>query len=141
MVVVGSDVHERMHTWVAVDEVGRKLGEITVKADHAGHDRAIRWARDRFGVASIPVWSGRTHGRVRVSRAGNRRLNAALHRIAITQLRCHEPAKAYYAKRLAAGDTRAEAIRRLRRRLARTVFNTLKNNPSTATGTPTPAAA
>jgi transposase len=86
------------------------------------------------GVAPIPVWSGRTHGKVRVSRAGNRQLNAALHRMAITQLRCHPPAKAYYAKRLAAGDTRTEAIRRLKRRLARTVFNTLKNNPSTATG-------
>jgi transposase len=85
------------------------------------------------GVAPIPVWSGRTKGKVRVSRTGNRQLNAALHRIAITQLRCHEPAKAYYAKRLAAGDTRTEAIRRLKRRLARIVFNTMKTNPSTAT--------
>ena len=93
------------------------------------------------GVAPIPVWSGRTHGRVRVSRVGNRQLNAALHRMAITQLRCHDPAKAYYAKRLAAGDTRTEAIRRLKRRLARTVFNTLKNTPMTATGTALPAAA
>ncbi len=92
------------------------------------------------GVAPIPVWSGRTAGRVRVARVGNRQLNAALHRIAITQLRCHEPAKAYYAKRLAAGDTRTEAIRRLKRRLARTIFNTLKNNPSSAAGT-LPAAA
>lgn len=93
------------------------------------------------GVAPIPVWSGRTHGRVRVSRTGNRQLNAALHRMAITQLRCHDPAKAYYAKRLAAGDTRTEAIRRLKRRLARTVFNTLRNTPLTATGTVLPAAA
>lgn len=92
------------------------------------------------GVAPIPVWSGRTHGKVRVARIGNRQLNAALHRIAITQLRCHEPAKAYYAKRLAAGDNRPEAIRRLKRRLARIVFNNLKNTPSTATGT-LPAAA
>ena len=52
----------------------------------------------------------------------------------MTQLRVHEPAKAYCAKRLAAGDTRTEAIRRLKRRLARTVFNILKTNPSTATG-------
>jgi transposase len=93
------------------------------------------------GVAPIPVWSGRTQGRVRVSRTGNRQLNTALHRIAITQLRVHAPAQAYYAKRLAAGDTRTEAIRRLKRRLARTLFNTLKNNPSTASGTAMPAAA
>src|SRR4051794_40403736 len=52
MVVVGSDVHKRTHTFVAVDEVGHKLAEITVKADHKGHDRAIRWARERFGEVS-----------------------------------------------------------------------------------------
>ena len=114
-----------------------------IVGETAGIERFADEARYAMhaGVAPIPVWSGRTHGRVRVSRAGNRQLNAALHRIAITQLRCHQPAKAYYAKRLAAGDTRTEAIRRLKRRLARTIFNTLKNNPSTATGTPTPAAA
>jgi transposase len=92
------------------------------------------------GVAPIPVWSGGTRGRVRVSRTGNRQLNAALHRIAVTQLRCHEPAKTYYAKRLAAGDTSTEAIRRLKRRLARTVFNILKTNQSAAAGA-MPAAA
>src|SRR3954452_23474317 len=114
-----------------------------IVGETAGIERFCDEARYAMhaGVAPIPVWSGRTHGRVRVSRAGNRQLNAALHRIAITQLRCHEPAKAYSAKRPAAGDPRTEAIRRLKRRLARTVFNTLKNNPSTATGTPTPAAA
>jgi transposase len=40
------------HTFVAVDEVGHQLAEITVKADHQGHDRAIRWARERFGEVS-----------------------------------------------------------------------------------------
>ena len=93
------------------------------------------------GVAPIPVWSGRTQGRVRVSRTGNRQLNTALHRIAVTQLRCYEPAQTYYAKRLAAGDTRTEAIRRLKRRLSRVVFNTLKTKPSTAPGIVLPAAA
>ena len=113
-----------------------------IVGETAGVERFTDEARYAMhaGVAPIPVWSGRTKGKVRVSRVGNRQLNAALHRMAITQLRWHEPAKAYYAKRLAAGDTRTEAIRRLKRRLARTVFNTLKNNPSTATGT-LPAAA
>ena len=113
-----------------------------IVGETAGIDRFADEAKYAMhaGVAPIPVWSGRTAGRVRVARIGNRQLNTALHRIAITQLRCHEPAKAYYAKRLAAGDTRTEAIRRLKRRLARTIFNTLKNNPSSATGT-LPAAA
>ncbi|PZF79095.1 IS110 family transposase, partial [Jiangella anatolica] len=51
MVVVGSDVHKRTHTFVAVDQAGRKLGELTVKADPKGHDKAICWARKRFGTA------------------------------------------------------------------------------------------
>lgn len=49
MVVVGADVHKRSHTFVAVDEAGRKLGEITVKAVAEGHDKAVRWAQERFG--------------------------------------------------------------------------------------------
>ncbi len=84
------------------------------------------------GVAPIPVWSGRTRGRVRMSKSGNRQLNAALHRIAITQIRLGGLGRAYYDKRRAAGDTPTEARRCLKRRLARVVFNTLKNNHSTA---------
>ena len=42
MVVVGADVHKRSHTFVAVDAVGRKLGEKTVKATTEGHQVALR---------------------------------------------------------------------------------------------------
>ena len=93
------------------------------------------------GVAPIPVWSGNTAGRVRLNRAGNRQLNAALHRIAITQIRLDGPGKTYYTKRLTTGNTKPEAIRCLKRRLARTVFNTLKTNPTTTTTTQLPTAA
>jgi len=93
------------------------------------------------GVAPIPVWSGRTKGRVRMSESGNRQLNAALHRIAVTQLRLRGLGRAYYDQRLAAGDTSTEALRARKRRLARTVFNTLKNNPSTTSATGLAAAA
>ena len=93
------------------------------------------------GVAPVPVWSGRTAGRVRMSKSGNRQLNAALHRIAVTQIRLDGLGREYYRKRLAAGDSTTEALRALKRRLARVVFNTLKNNPSTATATPHAAAA
>ncbi|WP_344222747.1 IS110 family transposase, partial [Kribbella sancticallisti] len=77
------------------------------------------------GVAPIPVWSGSTRGRVRMSKAGNRQLNAAFHRIAVTQIRLAGPGKTYYDKRLAAGDSNTEALRALKRRLARVVFQTL----------------
>ena len=93
------------------------------------------------GVAPIPVWSGRTAGRVRMCKSGNRQLNAALHRIAVTQIRLDGIGRAYYRKRLDTGDSTTEALRCLKRRLARTVYNTLKNNPSTAAATPLAAAA
>jgi transposase len=50
MVVVGVDVHKRSHTFVAVDEAGRKVGELTVRATSEGHDRAVRWAETSFGA-------------------------------------------------------------------------------------------
>ena len=49
MVVVGADVHKWSHTFVAVDEAGRKLGQLTVKATTVGHDKAVCWARREFG--------------------------------------------------------------------------------------------
>lgn len=93
------------------------------------------------GVAPIPLWSGETRGRVRMNKTGNRQLNAALHRIAVTQIGRDTLGRVYYRKRLATGDSETEALRALKRRLARVVFNTLKNNPSTATATQHPAAA
>ena len=43
-VVIGVDAHKRSHTLVAVDEVGRKLGERTVPATGEGHLQALEWA-------------------------------------------------------------------------------------------------
>ena len=53
MVVVGADVHKRTHTFVAVDEVGEKLGEKVVAATTAGHHKALVWARKRFGAELV----------------------------------------------------------------------------------------
>lgn len=77
------------------------------------------------GVAPLPVWSGSTKGRVRMSRTGNRQLNAALHRIAVTQIRLPGLGQTYYRKRLDAIDATVEALRCLKRRLARVVFHAL----------------
>jgi transposase len=77
------------------------------------------------GVAPIPVWSGNTAGRVRLTRSGNRQLNAAMHRIAVTQIRLHGLGTTYYRKRLDAGASRPEALRCLKRRLTRVVFHHL----------------
>jgi transposase len=53
MVVVGADVHKHSHTFVAVDEAGRKIGEKTVTAITAGHAEAVMWARERFGTELV----------------------------------------------------------------------------------------
>jgi transposase len=78
------------------------------------------------GAAPIPASSGRTNLH-RLARGGNRQLNAALHRIAVTQIRLDGLGRAYYQRRRAGGDTKMEALRAFKRRLARIVFNLLKD--------------
>ena len=80
------------------------------------------------GVAPLEASSGK-HRRHRLDRGGNRQLNRALHRIAVTQARVHPPARAYLERKQAEGKSRREAIRCLKRQLARTVYTTLKNAP------------
>jgi transposase len=73
------------------------------------------------GTAPIPVSSGR-NDRQRLNRGGNRQLNCALHRIAITQMQRDGRGSVYIDRRLANGDTKREAIRALRRRISDEVF-------------------
>ena len=76
------------------------------------------------GTAPIPVSSG-NRTRFRLNRGGNRQLNAALHRIAITQIRLDGCGRAYFEHRLAAGNTKKEAIRSLRRKISDEVYRRL----------------
>ena len=64
--------------------------------------------------------------RHRLNRGGNRRLNALLHMILLTQLRNWEPAQRYVAKRLTEGKTKREAMRALKRYLVRAIWNAWK---------------
>jgi len=80
------------------------------------------------GVAPLEASSGRVR-RHRLDRGGNRQLNCALHRIAVTQARVHPAARAYLERKQSEGKSRREAIRCLKRQLARVVFNTLKAGP------------
>jgi transposase len=81
------------------------------------------------GVAPLEASSGRIQ-RHRLDRGGNRQLNAALYRIAITQARYHAPARDYLERKRAEGKSRREAIRCLKRLLVRVVYNTLKASPA-----------
>ncbi len=86
------------------------------------------------GTAPLPVWSGNRE-RHRLSRTGNRQLNAAIHRIVITQARCHEDAVAYLKRRAERGDTPTEARRALKRRMSDVVYRALLADASVALAT------
>jgi transposase len=104
-----------------------------IVAETAGADRFK--SKDAFarhnGTAPLPAWSG-SHTRHRLARTGNRQLNCAIHRIAVTQKRCHPGAQAYLQRRTAGGDTPAEALRALKRRLSDIVYRTLLADGTTA---------
>jgi len=76
------------------------------------------------GTAPVPVWSSNRR-RSRLSRTGNRQLNAALHRIAITQAHYQPQARELLKRRRATGDTKTESIRVLKRRLSDVVYRAL----------------
>jgi len=96
------------------------IGEVAGAARFRSRAAFARWN----GTAPIPVWSGNV-SRHRLNRGGNRQVNAALHRIALTQWRGVGPGRAYVQHRLAAGSTKTEALRLLRRRLSDEVFRRL----------------
>ncbi|WP_413810696.1 IS110 family transposase [Streptomyces sp. OE57] len=79
------------------------------------------------GTAPLPVWSGNRE-RHRLSRMGNRQLNVALHRIAITQAHYLPEARDYLQRRRQAGDTSTESIRVLKRRLSDVVYRALRRD-------------
>jgi len=92
------------------------------------------------GTAPLPAWSANPV-RHRLSRTGNRQLNCAIHRIAVTQKRCHPAAQAYLQRRAAAGDTPTEALRALKRRLSDIVYRTLLADSADTTTAPVGQAA
>ena len=73
------------------------------------------------GVSPVPASSGKTV-RHRLNRGGDRAANSALHIIAIGRLRTDQRTKDYVARRIAQGHSKLDAIRALKRYLAREVF-------------------
>ena len=83
------------------------------------------------GTAPVPVWSGSSHGKVRLNRGGNRSMNWALHMIAVTQARGVGPGRDYLDKQHARGKDNVAALRLLRRRLSDAVFTALRADQAT----------
>jgi transposase len=76
------------------------------------------------GTNPIPACSGKTN-RHRLNRGGDRQLNAALWRVTVVRLRCHEATKTYLERRTEDGKTKPEILRCIKRYIAREIFAAL----------------
>src|SRR3954471_237710 len=97
---------------------GKLIGEIAGAHRFATDAKLARAG----GIAPIPVSSGKTN-RHRLDRGGNRQINAAIHRVAITRAHCHPETRAYLDRKRAEGKSTTEAIRCLKRHLARRIWH------------------
>ena len=82
------------------------------------------------GVAPIPASSGKVV-RHRLDRGGDRRANRALHTIVLVLRRVDPETKNYIARRISEGKSEREAVRCLKRYLARTLFRLMEATPQT----------
>jgi transposase len=114
-----SDAHDAVSVAVAA-RGARRLGQVgDVRRFATKHRFAAH-----TGTAPIEASSGEVV-RHRLSRAGNRKLNHALHLVAIVQVRHPTAGQAYYRRKLAEGKSRKEALRCLKRRLSDAVYRQL----------------
>jgi len=98
----------------------RILADVGDIARFVDRNRFASWT----GTAPLDASSGEQI-RHRLSRAGNRRMNHVLHIAAIVQLRHDTEGRAYYRRKIAAGKTRMEALRCLKRRISDAVYRQL----------------
>ncbi len=77
-------------------------------------------------AGTAPIEASSADRRVhRLSRRGNRRLNAAIHMVALSQLSHDSPGRAYLQRRMAEGKTRRVAVRALKRQLTNVIYQHL----------------
>ena len=98
----------------------RTLADVGDIARFADRNRFASWT----GTAPLDASSGEQN-RHRLSRAGNRRMNHMIHIAAISQIRLDTPGRAYYRRKLAAGKTKLEALRCLKRRISDALYRQL----------------
>ena len=91
------------------------------------------------GTSPVPASSGQTV-RHRLNRGGDRRLNRALHTIVLARRATHRPTQAYIDRRVAQGKSKREAVRCLKRYLARHHYRILQTTATPLTDTAPPGA-
>lgn len=118
---------------VELHGVGIELaGQFLVTAgDNAERIRSEAAFAKLCGVAPQPASSGRTTGRHRLSRSGDRAANSALYIVTIVRMRRHQPTRDYVDRRTAEGLSKREIIRCLKRYIAREIYANLPR-PTTA---------
>jgi transposase len=114
-------------TGIGPSSAARLIGDIGDISRFASRGHFASWN----GTAPIDASSG-DQNRHRLSRAGNRRINRALHIMAVVQLRHDTEGRAYYRRKLAAGKTPMEAMRCLKRRLSDLVYKQMVNDAKAA---------
>lgn len=121
----------------------RSVAELLVETDDprrfAGEGGFARFN----GTAPLPASSGEGDGepvRHRLNRGGNRRINAILHRMAVTQLRCEPRARRIFDDARRRGHTKKEAMRVLKRHLSDVVYRRMMRDPGARLGIPAEAA-
>lgn len=83
------------------------------------------------GVAPLPANSGKTTNRHRLNRGGDRHANTALYRIAICRLRYDQRTRTYHDQLRARGKTTKEAIRIIKRAIAREIYQAITTDLTT----------
>jgi transposase len=89
------------------------------------------------GTAPIPASSGKKV-RHRLHRGGDRQLNRAIHIIALGRMAGDPETRAYIERRVSEGKTKREALRCLKRHIARQIWHLLYNHQPTAPAPPQP---
>ena len=131
--VLEGEIYERVQRLAPQLLAQRGVGPISAACvltawSHAGRVRSEAAFARLAGAAPIPASSGSTI-RYRLDRGGDRRLNRALHTILLSRRRLDPATRAYVARRLAEGKSEREAVRCLKRYLARSLFRLLENAP------------
>ena len=119
-------VHFYAGQWCTFTPALTTAAEILITAGDNAHRIRFEAAFAKLcGVCPIPAGSGKTSGRHRLNRGGNRQANAALYRVVIVRLRWHPPTIEYVARRTAEGLSKKDIIRCLKRFVARELYHLL----------------
>jgi transposase len=125
--MIGAIVDELAPSLVTRNSIGRESAAqlLLTAGDNCDRIESEASFAALCGVSPVPASSGKVT-RHRLNRGGDRAANSALHIIAIGRLRTDPRTKAYVARRIAEGHSKLEAIRCLKRYIAREVYTLIR---------------